>query len=69
MSFQVPNYLSNSARAAMRFGGDVWKDVVQGMHTKPWGSAAFKDSSNWVSNFIGKTVTSDEFRNKYYSLS
>ena len=65
MSFQVPNYLSNSARAAMRFGGDVWDDLVGGMYTKPWHQAGFKDSSNWVSNVIGKTVTSDEWRNKY----
>ena len=65
MTYQVPNYLSNSARAAMRFGGDVWNNLVDGMYTKPWHQAGFKDSSNWVSNFLGKTVTSDEWRNKY----
>ena len=27
MAYQVPNYLSNSARAAKRFGGDIWSTV------------------------------------------
>ena len=27
MTYQVPNYLSNSARAAKRFGGDIWSTV------------------------------------------
>ena len=70
MSFQVPNYLSNSARAAMRFGGEVWDNLVDGMYTKPWGSAAYKGggvggAASWVADAVGKTVGSDEFRNKY----
>ena len=70
MTYQVPNYLSNSARAAMRFGGDVWNNLVGGMYTKPWNAPGYKSggtggAASWVADALGKTVGSDEFRNKY----
>ena len=65
MSFQVPNYLSNSARAAMRFGGEVWDNLVDGMHVNKWNSAAFRNSGNWMTDILGNTVTSDKWRQQY----
>ena len=38
MSYQVPNYLSNGARAAMRFGGEVWDNFVANAQRTPYGN-------------------------------
>jgi len=90
MRYHVPNYLSNSVRAAKRFGGDIWqevkktdwanlpKDVVEnvgeGVHRKTYkgggGRQAYTSSgvggvSGLASDFLGKTVGSDEWRQRY----
>ena len=70
MRYKVPNYLSNSARAAMRFGGDVWNTVLQGVYLKPWGTPGYKsqgmgDVASKVGDAIGRTIGSEEFRSKY----